>query len=173
MRVFAYLAASFLFAAPSQAAFEIYLDDVSVTGTSRMTFVCADPSQCPDIITPYATALNGRLSPEIASLSGSFSLSGQDRPRNQFVVALSFYNGVLLSSSLTGQFFPSAPGANPVTEIAFGASNFAVRVLDTTTGVTRIVAPIPEPATWAMMLLGFGAVGFSMRQRPLGSKLSA
>jgi hypothetical protein len=24
---------------------------------------------------------------------------------------------------------------------------------------------VPEPTTWAMMLLGFGAVGYSMRQR--------
>ena len=24
---------------------------------------------------------------------------------------------------------------------------------------------VPEPATWAMMLLGFGAVGFAMRRR--------
>jgi hypothetical protein len=27
------------------------------------------------------------------------------------------------------------------------------------------VNPVPEPATWAMMLLGFGAVGFAMRRR--------
>jgi hypothetical protein len=26
-------------------------------------------------------------------------------------------------------------------------------------------AAVPEPATWAMMLLGYGAVGFSMRRR--------
>ena len=26
-------------------------------------------------------------------------------------------------------------------------------------------AAVPEPATWAMMLIGFGAVGFSMRRR--------
>jgi len=25
--------------------------------------------------------------------------------------------------------------------------------------------PVPEPATWAMMLLGFGAIGLSMRHR--------
>jgi hypothetical protein len=25
---------------------------------------------------------------------------------------------------------------------------------------------VPEPATWAMMLVGFGAVGYSMRKRP-------
>jgi len=27
------------------------------------------------------------------------------------------------------------------------------------------IAPVPEPATWAMMMLGFGAVGFAMRRR--------
>lgn len=26
------------------------------------------------------------------------------------------------------------------------------------------VAPVPEPATWAMMLLGFGGIGFAMRR---------
>ena len=29
-------------------------------------------------------------------------------------------------------------------------------------------AAVPEPATWAMMLLGFGAVGFAMRRRRHG-----
>lgn len=28
------------------------------------------------------------------------------------------------------------------------------------------VGPVPEPGTWAMMLLGFGAIGFAMRRRP-------
>ena len=27
------------------------------------------------------------------------------------------------------------------------------------------ITAVPEPATWAMMLLGFGAVGFAMRRR--------
>jgi hypothetical protein len=27
----------------------------------------------------------------------------------------------------------------------------------------------PEPGTWALMLAGFGAVGWSLRRRPLGS----
>jgi serralysin len=31
-------------------------------------------------------------------------------------------------------------------------------------------AAVPEPATWAMMLLGFGAVGYSMRRRKVGYK---
>jgi hypothetical protein len=29
----------------------------------------------------------------------------------------------------------------------------------------RVAAAVPEPSTWAMMLLGFGAIGFAMRRR--------
>ena len=32
------------------------------------------------------------------------------------------------------------------------------------TGITAAAA-VPEPATWAMMLIGFGAIGYSMRKR--------
>lgn len=32
-------------------------------------------------------------------------------------------------------------------------------------GDTEIGAAVPEPSTWALMLLGFGAVGYSFRQR--------
>lgn len=31
-----------------------------------------------------------------------------------------------------------------------------------------VVSDVPEPSTWAMMLLGFGAIGFAMRRRPTG-----
>ena len=30
----------------------------------------------------------------------------------------------------------------------------------------RFTAAVPEPATWAMMILGFGVVGYAMRRRP-------
>ena len=32
-------------------------------------------------------------------------------------------------------------------------------------GTINVAPPVPEPATWAMLLLGFGAVGFTMRRR--------
>lgn len=32
-------------------------------------------------------------------------------------------------------------------------------------GTLSLTAAVPEPATWAMMLVGFGAVGFSMRRK--------
>jgi hypothetical protein len=31
-----------------------------------------------------------------------------------------------------------------------------------------ITSAVPEPSTWAMMLIGFGAVGYSMRRRKVG-----
>lgn len=35
---------------------------------------------------------------------------------------------------------------------------------------SRATAPVPEPATWAMMMAGFGVVGFAMRgRRTMGS----
>ena len=33
-------------------------------------------------------------------------------------------------------------------------------------GVSLNVAPVPEPATWAMLLFGFSMIGFGMRKRP-------
>jgi hypothetical protein len=30
---------------------------------------------------------------------------------------------------------------------------------------TPVPGPVPEPATWAMMVIGFGAVGAAMRRR--------
>ena len=31
-----------------------------------------------------------------------------------------------------------------------------------------VVSPVPEPTTWAMMLLGFGAIGFAARRSRKG-----
>jgi hypothetical protein len=57
--------------------------------------------------------------------------------------------------------------------ILFGPGNFNTITVN---GVSRgngsyggqgtlVPRAVPEPATWAMMLLGFGAIGFSMRRR--------
>lgn len=34
-----------------------------------------------------------------------------------------------------------------------------------TVTITNVESPVPEPATWAMMIAGFGAVGSAMRRR--------
>lgn len=41
----------------------------------------------------------------------------------------------------------------------------AVSTLGINTPITGFIQAVPEPATWAMMLLGFGGIGFAMRRR--------
>jgi len=52
-------------------------------------------------------------------------------------------------------------------------TNYTVRVAGTSPttagewhgGITVVDGAVPEPATWAMMLLGFGGIGIAMRRR--------
>ena len=63
-----------------------------------------------------------------------------------------------LGRAITGQ----AQGAN-LDQLVF---NQVVNGSQDLTFSATISAPVPEPATWAMMLAGFGAMGFAMRRRP-------
>ena len=52
-----------------------------------------------------------------------------------------------------------------------GPGTYAVWIQETGTGTANygfnfVVAEVPEPGTWAMMLLGFVAVGWALRPRP-------
>jgi hypothetical protein len=71
----------------------------------------------------------------------------------------------------------SAPGGEPdfaslVGLAIAGVANITVHGTSNGNGVyggTYSFAPssaVPEPATWAMMLIGFGGIGYSMRRRP-------
>ena len=40
------------------------------------------------------------------------------------------------------------------------------------TGAVTVTSPVPEPATWAMMLVGFGAVGAATRYRRRSTKIA-
>ena len=39
--------------------------------------------------------------------------------------------------------------------------------------ITQVAAGVPEPGTWAMMLLGFGAIGVALRRRKAALPLAA
>jgi hypothetical protein len=83
---------------------------------------------------------------------------------NAFVLAgeVTITNGSnfsLLAS--TGEFFDAVRFTG-----VDGARFNLIRQVD----VNAQVAPVPEPATWAMFLIGFGAVGYSMRSRKVGYK---
>lgn len=62
-----------------------------------------------------------------------------------------FTSGTTYTFNLSS-YFPNTPGFSHIT------------VFDS-------AGPVPEPATWAMMLLGFGGIGMAMRRRRKGGQL--
>jgi len=68
------------------------------------------------------------------------------------------------SSSSNGRFIFNFSA--PVTSVTLSSSNIAFEVAD-------IAGGVPEPAAWAMMLLGIGAVGAAMRAGRGRYKLTA
>jgi hypothetical protein len=59
-----------------------------------------------------------------------------------------------------------ASGSDVITSIAFDTNGVGVADLrQVRLGGLSATAPVPEPASWAMMFLGFGGVGYSLRRR--------
>ena len=60
---------------------------------------------------------------------------------------------------------------------AIGGNSFEAQQIQgagnrTITGsVARATGAVPEPATWAMMTLGFGAMGFAMRRKKVDTRI--
>ena len=64
------------------------------------------------------------------------------------------------SSAFGTSFSLAAPGS-----VSFYL--FDDNLSDNSGGVSLAVAAVPEPATWAMLITGFGMVGFAARRRTL------
>jgi len=98
--------------------------------------------------------------------SSSLQFSATDLDLTSVIV-----NGVALTITRTAGGLIESAGASNVNIFSGQLNNITV------TGVSRglgsyggnltfvPLAAVPEPGTWALMLLGFGAIGFSMRRR--------
>lgn len=68
--------------------------------------------------------------------------------------------------SANGQNFFGFTSSTPITGIQITANTALIsRIEQFRLGGIQAAGAVPEPATWAMMLFGFGAVGYSMRSR--------
>ena len=117
----------------------------------------------------------------------------EDTTPRQVSVDFAFLNpldatGALVTGSTTGFIIPftscgilaggcgAVDWSNTPTIFSFGSGgSFSLLLQDATFGTpgsarvsgtfTYVSPSVPEPGTWAMMLLGFGAVGFALRRR--------
>jgi hypothetical protein len=67
------------------------------------------------------------------------------------------YNSLLIEFTGTG---------NVTAFRGIGTGSSTVNLTPNQAGAPPIGAPVPEPATWAMMMLGFGGLGYTLRRRP-------
>ena len=90
-------------------------------------------------------------------------------------LSFSFDDGTAQNVAVTNygsgtQFFGLSNLANPISSITLLNPNDVIG-LDDIRFTTATTGAVPEPSTWALMLLGFGAVGWAMRSRT-GRKLA-
>lgn len=107
-----------------------------------------------------------------AGLGGSVTVyDGIDGTGNVLASLLLSPNSVGCSGDPNGAYCEWTPvGVNfagSALSVGFGGSANFIVFDDVTLGSATPgqQGAVPEPATWAMMLLGFGAVGFAMRRR--------
>ncbi|TCJ39513.1 PEPxxWA-CTERM sorting domain-containing protein [Parafrankia sp. BMG5.11] len=96
-----------------------------------------------------------------------FNLNGADSPFT--INACDNFGDCSFSYSSDGKsgsnfVFASTDAAQSIASISFTGSATDIRQIRPGFEETAVGA-VPEPATWAMMLFGFGAVGFGMRRR--------
>lgn len=151
--------ASFLFsydaAAAAQFAPNTYSVQTTGTGqTSAFGGFLGIPLE-PSLFDQRGVVIDGNLFPSFAAFPSlteiPFSLTPGDLALRFSTGADFFYGYARLNGNGTLNF---AFESNPNTAIVAGAA---------ITG--PLAAAVPEPGTWAMMLLGFGAIGFAMRRR--------
>ncbi|NJC33302.1 hypothetical protein GGR88_000776 [Sphingomonas jejuensis] len=172
MRFFATaLLASAVFAAPASAAVTI-TGNITPNGTSDTFFnwiggdfsVAVDPA-----------ALNGIPDPELflfaddGSASGALTgtLIGRDDDSGDGFGAL--FTGSLAAGNYVlsvGTFnFTQNEARRGTADYTRGETRFRATFSDGVTINRGPVGAVPEPATWAMMIGGFGLVGSAMRRR--------
>lgn len=171
MRKFIYAAAG----AAALATASIANAAVTVTGATGLN----DPNPTSSVVTTgNTTTINFGQNP--LSAAGTFTASfmihndvaglynivlGTSDPTTFFDSAM--FNGVALTDIYNSQNFKLIPAMT----LGIGDYMFSLTGHNTVAGgsftgnVTISAAAVPEATTWAMMLLGFGAMGIAIRRR--------
>ena len=113
----------------------------------------------------------------ISPLSNSYGIAGQGGATIAYPGSTTFQTS-LVTAATTGIGFTVFAGDYSLLFSANGNNYAGTATVNSTGFITQIVydlAPVPEPGTWAMMLLGFGLLGVAMRhsQKSSGQSLES
>ena len=70
-------------------------------------------------------------------------------------------NGDQIAAGTNGRFTVTGNAGELFTSVTFSSTGNSFEVDNLAVG-----GAVPEPATWALMMLGFGGMGFAMRRKP-------
>lgn len=126
--------------------------------------------------TDFVTSGNFLLSLAETSSGGSGSVTGSAYGGTDND-PLSFLNLIGSIGPLTGSAAAGSASGSFVSAVVPYSLTLGTEISRSTAGTTTgdvnlQVAAVPEPATWAMMLLGFGAVGLGMRRQKKAAALA-
>lgn len=152
-------------ATPSAAA--TYINCTTPSNPTTCTFGNDDPPTGEFVDTfafvlPYAKVLTGSLTNLYQNINQNVNFPSGNNPR---------ISGGTLASPVT---FTTTATPNPDTRsigpITLGAGSYEIRVRgfaqpEGTYAGTLNFGAVPEPATWAFMILGFGLIGGALRRR--------
>ena len=142
---------------PATGQFQLYLS--YVTASTNIANFDATNVAFPD---PSSLVYSGAL-PALANGKLEFALSQafNYNPANGYLM-LTVYNPSL---SGDGNLFLDVDANNPQTNGRFSAYPYQAFNQGLVTGFNEQVSAVPEPSTWAMMILGFAGVGFVAYRR--------
>lgn len=160
------LASAFLMSAPASAA--EYIFDISIGGSSGSGVFTTqgDASSGLTLIESLTGTFGGASMTLLAP--GSYPLPLSTANDNLFTTAFPYFtfNGMSFSASGTNYNIWNNNGA--LSACSTGRSCFQSASFT----ASEVTAAVPEPGTWAMMLLGFGFVGGAMRSAKRRQKIT-
>ena len=136
----------------------------TLSGARNATFTLN--SSTPTSFTTNALIGNQIFFDNVAGIFGGTAGTGNISFGSNLVSELQIQSANLGFTQLTGPDLFTGSAASPIFNIGtFNLSGGFSSGASTLTISRAVVAAVPEPGTWAMMLLGFGAVGFAVRRR--------
>ncbi|MHC9419741.1 PEPxxWA-CTERM sorting domain-containing protein [Sphingomonas citri] len=142
-------------AVPAQAAVTVQINASTTGATTTVRGPCGEKPFC-TISTPVSRDFSFTLGVDLAlgqSMTFTYGPSTIAGASSGTIMR----TGLQTYEGTNFLFTQATPASNGGTETRLSASTFSVRQI--------FPAPVPEPATWAMMILGFGAIGYAMRRK--------